>query len=131
MTRSEEIKAMIEKSKRSMRSAETLRRDQDYDSAISRFYYAMFYAAEALLFSKGFTFSSHRGVISAFARHFVKTGLFSKEYYVSLNDAFEKRQISDYDFLIRADETTAADLIKKAGLFLAKTEEFLKQGKFI
>jgi hypothetical protein len=49
----EEIQALLDKARRYIRSAELLRADGDYNSAISRLYYAMFYCAEAILFSKG------------------------------------------------------------------------------
>lgn len=72
MTEREQLKAMLKKARRYMKSAETLRLEADYDSAISRLYYAMFYCAEALLLTRGLRFSSHKAVISAFAQHFVK-----------------------------------------------------------
>jgi len=40
----EEIRALIAKAKRYLRSAELLREHRDIDSAVSRLYYAMFYA---------------------------------------------------------------------------------------
>ena len=39
----------------------------------------MFYCAQAMLLTKNLSFSSHKGVISAFGEHFVKTGVFPKE----------------------------------------------------
>jgi uncharacterized protein (UPF0332 family) len=42
MTSAEEIGAMLAKAARYIESAESLRRERDYDSAISRLYYAMF-----------------------------------------------------------------------------------------
>jgi uncharacterized protein (UPF0332 family) len=50
---------MLEKARRYVKSAEVLRREDDYDSAVSRLYYAMFYCAEALLLARGQSFSSH------------------------------------------------------------------------
>lgn len=46
----------------------------DYDSAISRCYCAMFLMAEAVLLSVGVPAASHRGVITAFSKHFVARG---------------------------------------------------------
>ena len=40
-----QIQALIEKARRYLRSAELLIHDGDYDSAVSRSYYAMFYSA--------------------------------------------------------------------------------------
>lgn len=63
MTLKEEIRAMLAKGRRYLASAELLSRSGDYDSAVSRLYYAMFYAAEALLLSRGRTYASHWAVI--------------------------------------------------------------------
>ncbi len=92
----------------------------DYESSVSRAYYAMFYATEAMLLAEGLSFSSHKGVISAFGEHFVKTGVFPREMGRELNRAFEKRQLSDYEytFVIAKDE---------AEQLLAQAKEFVSQ----
>jgi uncharacterized protein (UPF0332 family) len=93
-----EARALVAKAQRYLKSAELLLRDGDYESSVSRSYYAMFYCAEATLLMRGLTFSSHRGVIAAFGEHFVKTGVFPREMGRDLNRAFEKRQLGDYEF---------------------------------
>ena len=101
-----EVTALIEKAQRYLKSAELLLQDKDYESSVSRTYYAMFYCAQAVLLTKNLSFSSHKGVISAFGEHFVKTGVFPKEMGRELNRAFEKRQVGDYGytFVIPNDE---------------------------
>jgi len=128
MSISDEIKAMLEKSRRYLQSAEVLRGERDYDSAVSRIYYAMFYCAEPLLLAKGLRSSSHKGVISAFGRHFVRAKILPKKFHQWLREAFEKRQIGDYTFTTPANDTHTLDLKKKAEQFLAKTEELLQKG---
>ena len=49
-------------------------------SAVNRAYYAVFYAASALLVTQGLARSKHAGVIAAFRQHFVKPGLIEAEY---------------------------------------------------
>jgi uncharacterized protein (UPF0332 family) len=73
-----EVESLIQKAKKYIKSAEKLIKEKDYESAVSRTYYAMFYATEAILLTKGLSFSSHKGVISAFGKYFVKTGYFPK-----------------------------------------------------
>lgn len=48
------------------------------DTAINRIYYASFYSVQSLLLSIEIEPKSHKGVLSMFALHFVKTGLFLK-----------------------------------------------------
>ena len=45
---------------------ESILKEGDYESSVSRTYYAMFYCAQAILLTKNLSFSSHKGVISAF-----------------------------------------------------------------
>ena len=101
-----ETEALIKKAQRYLKSAEILLQDGDQESSVSRTYYAMFYTAEAVLLTKKLSFSSHKGVISAFGEHFVKNNIFPKEMGRELNRAFGKRQIGDYEytFVISHDE---------------------------
>ena len=101
-----EIESLIQRANRYLKSAGVLIAEKDYESAVSRAYYAMFYAAQAILLAKGLSFSSHKGVISGFGEHFVKTGAFPREMGRELNRAFAKRQIGDYGhtFLITREE---------------------------
>lgn len=48
-----EIKGLMSRAKRYMKSARLLIKDGDYESAVSRVYYAMFYCVEALLLTTG------------------------------------------------------------------------------
>ncbi len=126
MTLGDELKVMLQKARRYVESAEVLRAQRDYDSAVSRLYYAMFYCAEALLLARGHSYSSHRAVISGFGQHYVKTGTLPRDLHQWLQAAFEKRQVSDYEFLTALDEADVKDMAVKAGQFLSRTTEFLK-----
>ena len=75
---------------------------------------------------KGKTFSSHRAVVAAFGEHFIKSGIFPREMHLWLHRAFEKRQISDYDYLTGITESEVMELQEKAKIFLQKTEAFLQ-----
>lgn len=122
-----ETAALIERAMRYLKSAELLLKDGDYESCVSRTYYAMFYASEAALLTKNLSFSSHKGVISAFGEHFIRTGIFPKEMGRELNRAFEKRQVGDYEytFIIANDEAeqmlqSGKDFVNTIGRWLDK-----------
>lgn len=130
MTVAEEVKGMLAKAGRYLASAKLLCQAGDFDSAVSRLYYAMFYGTEALLLTQGKTFSSHRAALAAFGEHFIKSGILPKEMHQWLHRAFEKRQISDYEYLTSVSETEVADLQEKAEQFIKRTEEFLQKAGF-
>ncbi len=86
-----EIEALLSKAERFIRSAKKLRELDDMESAVSRLYYAMFFCAEAILLSKGLSFSRHASVIAALGEHFVKPGLLPAELHRWLRDAFDTK----------------------------------------
>ena len=131
MSRSEELNAMLAKARQYLDSAETLRQSRDYDSAVSRLYYAMFYCAEALLLSQGLTFSSHKAVIAAFGHHFVKTNRLPVEMHRWLRGGFEKRQVGDYEFVTRFGDADVIALQEQAREFVTNTAEFLKREGYL
>ena len=122
-----ESKALIKRSERYLRSAELLLKEGDCESSVSRTYYAMFYSVQAILLTKNLSFSSHKGVISAFGEYFIKTGMFSKEMGRELNRAFEKRQISDYEYTFVISQREAEDLLKSGKEFVNNIVEHLKK----
>ena len=69
----EQIRIILEKAKESLDAAKLLAEKSYLDFAASRTYYAMFYTAEALLLSKGLSFSSQAAVIANYGKEFSKT----------------------------------------------------------
>ncbi len=127
MTTADELRAMLDKAQRYAASAETLRRQGDYDSAASRLYYAMFYCAEAVLTAEGYAYSSHKAVISAFGQHLVKTGRLPPVLHQWLREGFEKRQISDYDFITSLTDADVVDLADTGNGLLTRSRVFLNR----
>ena len=126
-----EINSLIERAKRYLKSAEILLEEGDYESTVSRTYYAMFYSAQAMLLTKNLSFSSHKGVISAFGEHFVKAGIFPKEMGRELNRAFEKRQIGDYEYTFVISKKEAEEVIENGEEFVEKIAQYLKEIKIL
>ena len=114
--------ALFEKADRYIRSAKLLADDGDLDSAVSRLYYAMFYTAEQLLEARGLSFSSHKGVISAFGLHFAKTAALDPRFHQALLTGFSQRQLGDYSPL---SNLRAGDI----DLMLAQAQEFLQAAR--
>jgi uncharacterized protein (UPF0332 family) len=85
-----EIESLVARSTKYLHSAELLLDNGDYESSVSRSYYAMFYCVQALLLTKGLTVSSHAGLNTVFSEQFVKTGLLPKQMSRELNRAFQK-----------------------------------------
>lgn len=90
------IRYRLERSKETFKDAETLFDGGSLNSAVNRMYYSMFYAVVALLKTKEFSSSKHSGVRAMFNRHFVKTGVVSKDIAKFYEKIFNERQEGDY-----------------------------------
>ncbi len=90
-----QLQPMLQKASRSMMAAEKHIEEGDYDFASSRAYYAVFYALEAVLLTKSLAFSKHSAVIAAFNQHFIKTGVFPKEFSRFISRLFRERETGD------------------------------------
>lgn len=98
---------------------------EHYRASISRSYYSIYYAAQALLISQNIDASTHKGLIRLFGLHFVKTGLFSSEWTGTLKTAYELRQLSDYDADFIGTPTQAEDILGQARAFVAEVMQIL------
>jgi uncharacterized protein (UPF0332 family) len=77
--------------------------------AVSRAYFAAFYAAEAALLVLGETRSKHSGVVSAFVHLLVRGGQVDEEIGRLLRSLFERRNEADYSPVdVPAEEAAAA-----------------------
>lgn len=126
-----EIASLIQRAERYLRSAEMLLKEGDYESSVSRTYYAMFYLAQAMLITKDLSFSSHKGVLSAFAEHFIKTDIFPWEMGRELNRAFEKRQLGDYEYTFVISEQEAEKILTKGREFAENIINYVKEKKIV
>jgi uncharacterized protein (UPF0332 family) len=122
-----EVETLMARAYRTIRSAELLLSEGDFDGSVSRSYYAMFYAAEALLLTKDLKFSSHRSVISLFAEHFVRTGIFQREMGRRFSKTFEKRLLSDYSYAPQLGEEEARQTLGWANQFVEQIREYLSK----
>jgi uncharacterized protein (UPF0332 family) len=78
-------------------AAARLLADKGFEAqAVSRAYFAAFFAAETALLALGETRSKHSGVISAFGHHLVRSGQLDEGTGRLLRSLFERRNQADY-----------------------------------
>lgn len=120
-----EIRDLIKKAEKFLFTAEQALKIEDYDSCVSRCYYAMFFMAEAVLLTKDLSASSHKGVITLFGQYFVKTKVLDKELGKALNDAYDKRLVGDYGIGFIVSELQAMELLQTARNFVEILKDYL------
>jgi uncharacterized protein (UPF0332 family) len=102
-----------------------------YGVAVNRAYYAFFYAATAILLTRDITRSKHAGILAAFREQFVKPGDFPVEDSLAYGQAFEMRNVADYEQLGRADPDQAQAVIKDSERFVDRCVSFLKGQRYL
>ena len=96
-------------------------------SVVNRSYYAMFYAALALLQSISKAPSKHTGVISLFDTEFAAKGVFSKDLSKDLHRAFELRQTADYRTMALITPEMALETWQRAARFVEAIHRYFEE----
>jgi uncharacterized protein (UPF0332 family) len=102
-----------------------------YGSAVNRSYYAIFYAANALLRTKGIIRSKHSGVIAAFRQHFVKPELIEVQFSRAYGRVMDDRHVSDYDVETSTEQERAQTDLEDARRFVGWVEQHLTEGGWL
>ncbi len=105
---------MIEKGQRTLRAAQDHLVKQDYDFASSKAYYAVFHLMQAVLLTKGKTYSKHAGVMSGFSEHFVKTGIFPPSFGSAIERLRKDRELGDYGYQLSVEPEDSERDVKMA-----------------
>lgn len=121
----EEVGRYMEKADHALRVAERLAQDGFAPDAASKVYYAMFYAAQALLKAEGIDVVKHSAVESAFGHRFAKPGKIDPKYHRMLIDARRIREIADYDILEEVVDPVASLKVEEGREFLNEIKRLL------
>ena len=120
-------KAHMEKAFKRLHVAERLLRDDEYEDAVSRAYYAMYHAAKAALATVNVFPKTHEGVVSEFGKKLVLAGTFPKELGKNLADAKAARETYEYSVTATTDKKEAETVLLNAQKFVKTIEKYLKK----
>jgi len=121
------IKGYIEKAEKKLNVARKLLKTEDYEDAVSRAYYAVYHATQALLLSEGEKADTHKGVVTLFGLLFVKTGKFKKDLGKYLSNLKDDRESSDYEVFSYIDQETAESAVNEAEEFIRESKDYLSK----
>jgi uncharacterized protein (UPF0332 family) len=124
---SPEIEELLERARQSQKAAAKLLRGGFPNFAASRAYYAMFYVAQALLLSKGLSFSSHSAVIAGFGKEFAKSNIMNPDFHRYLLEAQDRRNLGDYGMLGALTREEVQEVFDWSKRFIQAAEMYLKQ----
>ena len=121
----DKTRQLLEKSQQYLRSAAVLLEIGDYDSCVSRAYFAMFYAAQGALLTAGRPVKSRHSVRSAFVERFVDGGRFPQHAADVLHRAYDLQETADYAQQFVVAEGDAEQLLGEAEAFIGSIDMLL------
>lgn len=125
MTVTPEVMKLIEKSDHALEVAEALFGQSYSPDAASKTYYAMFYAAQALLKSEEIEVTKHSAVESALGYYFAKPGRIDPKYHKMFINARKIREIADYDICEEIVEPVANLKLEEGKEFISVVKKML------
>lgn len=96
-----------------------------YRQALSRCYYAVFYAASALLLTQDIRRHRHSGIQSALGEFFVRPGTLEPEYGKIYARLREDRETGDYALAFHPPRALAVERLREARRFVQRIEQYL------
>ncbi len=94
--------------------------------AANRLYYALYYAASALLLSKGIATKRHSGLMTQINMHFVKTGILSKDEGALFKVMFSLRHEDDYEDFIEVEKADIDEYTPQATALVKKLKDLVE-----
>ncbi len=100
-------------------------------SAIGNCYYAIFYAASAVLLSQGIERSKHSGIRSAFNQYFVHKHIFPASFGKLSETLQKEHENADYNMTYDPGEDVAEERLAQANHFVQTIRDYLTERNFL
>lgn len=120
-----ESQLALEKPADSLSDADFNLADGRITAAVNRAYYGMYYCLCALFFSENTSTKTHKGAQQRFYDLFIRTERFPVITAKWISDAYNLRQLGDYDFESTISDDTALQLVQYAHQFYKLTDQYL------
>jgi uncharacterized protein (UPF0332 family) len=108
-----------------LKEIHVLNENKLWNTAISRLYYACYYAVSALLLKNSISAQSHSGTRLMFGLHFVKNEIVPKELGKFYSEIFDLRHTSDYDDFVEFYEDDVLSALVSAQKLIQEIDNLL------
>jgi len=119
-------KYRYEQGKAALESSKTLFEKSDLKGSLNRSYYAIFYAARALLALRQLETRKHSGLVATFIKEYVASGIFAREFSNIIKNAQKIRTEVDYEDFYIVSRDTAKGQIENAEKFVKEIKRYLE-----
>lgn len=121
------MKTILKKQKNKLIASKGLYDIEQYSTAVSTCYYAMFLCAKALLIDRNISpGKTHNGLLYKFKREFVNNDNFSDVAYTYIASTQALREESDYAAFDTITAKIAKERIDNAEIFIKECKKFVK-----
>jgi uncharacterized protein (UPF0332 family) len=127
----DDVQLLLENAQEMLTVAELILGNDFYSSVCNRAYYAIFYAASALLVTKQLSYGKHSAVLAAFRQYFIKTGEFDIRWSRRYEQIMAHRHAGDYDIRISIEKQQAMTDLNDAKGFVQEVTQWLQKKKYI
>ena len=119
----------LAKARRTLEDGITLCEKGSCISVVNRLYYAVFYAATAMLLTKKMSFAKHSATFSFFRKEFVNSQIIPAELGEVYKELFDNRQRGDYQDFIEFDKEVVKKWITGAKEFVDYATDWVENLK--
>ena len=109
--RKELVSYRLNKANQTLKEIDILLKNELWNTAVNRMYYACYYAVSALLINSAIQAQTHAGVRQMFGMHFIKPGKIEKDLGKFYSDIFDKRQTGDYEDFVEFEKEDVIELL--------------------
>lgn len=104
------ITLQIDKAVRFLQEADEMLKQNRWDLAANRFYYACYHVVHALFITKGISTKTHDGTLSELGKHFILTGQLDKKFGRFFARMIQLRIKADYNSIAEVSEEEVKEL---------------------
>jgi uncharacterized protein (UPF0332 family) len=121
------INNYLEKSRTTIKKVEFLVENSEYQLAVNRIYYGIYYSLSALAIKHQYSTSKHAQLIGWFNRTFVKAGAIEKEFSKMIRKAFENRMEGDYNVFADFSKEEVEQSLKEMKIVIQALDKLIKE----
>ena len=118
---------LLDKARHCIIAAKGNVRDEEYESAANRSYYAIFHCIRAVMALDEVDFKKHSAVIGHFRHEYIKTGVFEARYSDIIGNAFQIRSDSDYKNFYIISKAEVDEQINNANDFYESVKQYIEE----
>jgi len=122
----EDVEQYMARSERTLEAAQVLAEHGYWADVLSKTYFAMFYAASALLCTDGISVSKHSAVVALVGERFAKPGRIDRRLHRMLIDMLDERHVADYRIEIEVTQEEAEQGLRAARECVRAIREYLE-----